>query len=102
VRELLYHSDQPGWSLSSGGPPAGFSASVTGHWGVRRQLRSVIGEVWFSYTTNVMRRGAITIRGAARRHLSLSSGLSPLSPVLILFYFFVIDQPPAGLVGMVQ
>jgi len=39
---LLYHSDQPGWSLSSGGPPAGFSAGVIGHLGDRRQLRSVI------------------------------------------------------------
>ena len=39
---LLYYSDQPGWSLSLGGPPAGFLASVTGHWGVRHHLGSVI------------------------------------------------------------
>ena len=42
IDSILYHSDQPGWSLSLGDPPAGFLASVTGHRGVRRQLRSVI------------------------------------------------------------
>ena len=75
-------------------------SSVIG--GVRRQPGSVIGKVWFSGTVNAMRQGVVPIRAAARRHLSPSSGLPPLSPVLIFLIFFVIDQPPAGLVGMVQ
>ena len=39
---ILYHSDQPGWSLSSGGPPAVFLARRHCHRGIRRQVRSVI------------------------------------------------------------
>jgi len=99
---ILCHSDQPGLSLSPGGPPAGFLAGVVGHWGVRRQPGSVIGKVWFNGAANAMRQGVVPIRAAARRHLSPSSGLSPLSLVLIFSDFFVIGQPPAGLVGMVQ
>jgi hypothetical protein len=37
--DILSYSDQPGWSLSSGGPPAGFWPGVIGHRGVRRQPR---------------------------------------------------------------
>ena len=85
--KLLYHSDQPGLSLSPGGPPAGFLAGVVGHWGVRRQPGSVIGKVWFNSAANAMRQGVVPIRAAARRHLSPSSGLSPLSLVLIFSDF---------------
>ena len=36
---VLSYSDQPGWSLSSGGPPAGFWPGVICHRRVRRQPR---------------------------------------------------------------
>ena len=45
------------------------------------------------------RRGVIATSAAARRQLSSSLDLPPLSPALI---FFVIDHPVAGVVGMVQ
>jgi len=84
--------------------------------GVCRQLRSVMvfsefgscgGEpvtVWHRRSLAQWYYGGVSSPSGPPpgEHLSSSSGLPPLSPVLIFSIFFVIDQPPAGLVGMVQ